>query len=97
MVLANDTEVLKAQLTLGLFPLEETMSIYELTAIKTKTGAVFSCPTCKIPAMDAIGANDKAELRHLLICPGCHKTLGEWSTIAERQNELSAFAAKIPR
>jgi hypothetical protein len=71
------------------------MPIYELTVIKSKGGTTFVCPKCKVPGVAAMGASDKAELRHLLICPTCSLTLGEWLILEERDKELSAFAAKI--
>jgi hypothetical protein len=45
--------------------------------------------------MAAPGVSDKAELRHLLICPVCQTTLGEWLTIEDRERELKAMADKL--
>ena len=71
------------------------MSIDQLTAIKSKGGVTFVCAKCQAPGMAALGATDRADLRHLLICPICQATLGEWLTIEERERELKALADKL--
>ena len=71
------------------------MSIDQLTATKSKGGITFICAKCQAPGMAARGATDKAELCHLLICPVCQTTLGEWLTIEDRERELKALADKL--
>lgn len=71
------------------------MSIDHLTAVKRDGGIIFICATCHLPGMAALGATDKAELRHLLICSSCQRTLGEWLTIEEREAELKDFANRF--
>jgi len=73
------------------------MSIYDLTVIKSKGGTTFVCPNCYAPGLAAMGATDKAELRHLLICSKCSRTMGEWLTIEHRDQELKAFSDKLAR
>jgi len=60
-----------------------------------KGTVVFVCGKCRMPPMQAFGAQNKDQLVHLLICPKCQRTLGEWSTIQERENELRDFAKKV--
>jgi len=71
------------------------MSIDQLTAVKSQGGLIFICARCHAPGMAARGATDKAELRHLLICPVCQTTLGEWLTIDDRERELKTLADKL--
>jgi hypothetical protein len=73
------------------------MAIYDLTVIKSKGGTTFVCSKCQVPGLAAMGATDKADLRHLLICPKCSLTMGEWLTIEHRDQELKALAAKLAR
>lgn len=71
------------------------MSIDQLTAMKSNGGVRFICTKCQLPGMAALGATGKGELLHLLICPRCNTTMGEWLTIQEREEELKAFASTL--
>jgi hypothetical protein len=71
--------------------------LYDLTVIKSKGGTTFVCGFCNVPGVPALGATDKAELRHLLICSKCSRTMGEWLTLEDREKELGDFAAKLAR
>ncbi len=73
------------------------MAIYDLTVLKSKGGTIFVCPNCLAAALPAMGATDRAELRHLFICPKCSRTMGEWLTIEHRDQELKALADKLAR
>ncbi len=73
------------------------MPLYDLTCIKSKNGTTFVCSNCKVPGLAAMGATDKAQLRHLLVCPKCSIMMGEWLTIEDRDRELKAFADKLVR
>ena len=71
------------------------MPIYELTVLKTEKITMFVCPACKAPTMPTLGVTDRPDLRHLLICSKCFRTLGEWLTLDERDKEMRDFAAKL--
>ena len=67
-----------------------------LTGFPTEKGTVvFVCGKCGIPPENAFGAQNKDQLVYLLICPRCQKTLGEWLTVQDRENELRDFAKKL--
>ncbi len=73
------------------------MTLYDITCIKSKGGTTFVCPTCHLPGIAAFGATDKLQLRHLLLCPKCSQTLGEWLSIEDRDKELKEFSDKLAR
>jgi hypothetical protein len=56
---------------------------------------VFVCGNCGIPPENAFGSQNKDQLVYLLNCPKCQKTLGEWVTIQNQEEELRAFARKV--
>jgi hypothetical protein len=67
-----------------------------LMGLPTSKGpVVFVCRTCGVPPEHAFGAQNKAQLVYLLICPKCQKILGEWLTIQNREDELRDFATKV--
>ncbi len=71
------------------------MAIYKLTAIKGKSGVVFACPKCKVPATSAYGAQNKDQLAYLLLCEKCFEELAAWPSPDVRDKELREFAAKL--
>jgi len=60
-----------------------------------KNTVVFVCAKCGIPPENAFGSQNKDQLVYLLICPKCQKTLGEWLTVQNREEEFRAFARKV--
>ena len=67
-----------------------------LAGIRSGKGTViFVCSKCRVSPNDALGAQDKAQLVYMLICPRCNATLGEWATTNERDAELREFAKKV--
>ena len=67
-----------------------------LLGVKDVHGLVqFLCQECKIPVNKGKGAQNSSQSTHLLVCPSCGKTLGEWLTEAMRNAELRALAKKV--
>jgi hypothetical protein len=71
--------------------------IYELAGLRTNkdTTVVFVCPQCLIVPNLAFGSQNADQLVRVLMCPKCGRVLAEWTTVQERDNELSAFAKKV--
>jgi hypothetical protein len=55
----------------------------------------FVCPECLVVPEEAVGAQNRAELVYLWICPQCQKLLAEWLTIQERDRELLDLAKRV--
>jgi hypothetical protein len=67
-----------------------------IAGIKSGRGTVvFVCSKCRVIPDNALGEQNKGELVHMLICPKCSATLGEWLTTEEREKELREFARKV--
>ena len=56
---------------------------------------VWVCGHCNKPADEAQGAQNRDQLVHMLMCPDGKITLGEWSTVEEKNAELRAYRDKL--
>jgi len=69
-----------------------------LLGAKTDGGnVVFLCQKCRVVPDNATGAQNKDDLVYLLACPRCKRTLGEWPTARDRDDELRALADRAQK
>jgi hypothetical protein len=67
-----------------------------LSGMKARNGTlIFVCSTCKTPPNFTFGSQHHGELVNLMLCPKCGLVLGEWNSIAARDDELSEFAKTL--
>jgi hypothetical protein len=62
-----------------------------LAGIKNKGTVNLVCSKCRAPVEYATGAQNKDQPAYILICSKCHQTLGGWTSIEARDNELRDF------
>jgi hypothetical protein len=51
----------------------------------------FECSSCAAPAYGSAKKDKLGDLTQTMRCTKCHAVLGEWATIAEREDALSAL------
>ena len=51
----------------------------------------FECSSCATPAYGSAKKDALGDLRQTMRCTKCHIVLGEWATIAEREDALNAL------
>ena len=70
--------------------------IHELAGIKSGEKVIFVCPGCGRPPEEAYGAQNTDQLVYVWMCWRCGgKTLAEWLTIEERDQQLLEFAHRV--